>query len=112
MVYLAQAYMTDDAKALLPEAERELYENLPAWATAAFAIAVFGGLLGSLALLIKKKWAIPLFLLSLLGIIVQLINNLLMINNIEDYIMPIIVLIIGVFLYTYSKKSKTNGWLN
>ena len=27
-------------------------------------------------------------------------------------VMPIMVLVIGVFLYTYSKKSSIKGWLN
>lgn len=117
MAYLGQAYMTDEAKALLPENQRELYENVPAWATAAFAIAVFGGLLGSIAMLLKKKWAISLFLLSLLGILVQMTYNFFLSNNMDvygpgGYIMPIMVIIIGIFLYMYSKKAKTNGWLS
>jgi len=117
MAYIGQAYMTDDAKALLPEAQRELYENVPAWATAAFAIAVFGGLIGSLALIMKKKWAIPVFLLSLLGVLVQMVYNFFLSNNMDvygpvGYIMPIMVIVIAIFLYMYSKKAKTNGWLN
>ena len=62
MAYRAQAYMTDEAKALLPEAEQAMYSDIPAWATAAFAFAVFGGFLGSLALLLRKKWATSLFI--------------------------------------------------
>ncbi|WP_443633268.1 hypothetical protein ABXT64_12495 [Candidatus Marifrigoribacter sp. Uisw_064] len=117
MAYLAQAYMTDEMKALLPEAERALYENLPTWYTAAFALAVFAGLLGSLALLIRKKWATLLFIISLLGILGQMTYNFILSDNmdaygLEGYIMPIMVLIIGIFLYLYSKKAKTNGWLN
>ena len=72
MAYLTQAFMTDEAKALLPEAERAMYNDIPAWATAAFAFAVFGGLLGALAMLLRKKWATPLFIISLLGILVQM----------------------------------------
>lgn len=117
MAYLSQAFMTEDMKALLPEAERALYDNIPAWATAAFALAVFGGLLGSLALLIRKKWATLLFMISLLGIIAQMVYNFFLSNNMEvygpgGYIMPIMVIIIGIFLYMYSKKATTNGWLN
>lgn len=116
MAYLSQQYMTDEVKALLPEAERELYNNVPAWATAAFAIAVFGGLLGSLALLIRKKWATILFLVSFIGIVVQMIHNFFMSNTMEVYgpgsvIMPLMVLVIGIFLIYYSKKANENGWL-
>ncbi len=35
--YLAQAYMTDETLAALPEADQAIYANLPAWYTAAFA---------------------------------------------------------------------------
>ena len=117
MAYLAQAYMTDEAKQLLPEAERTLYDNVPAWATAAFALAVFGGLLGSLSLLLRKKIANLLFTVSLVGIIVQMSYNFFMSNSIEVYgpggmIMPIMILIIGIFLFMYSKNATTKGWLN
>ena len=117
MAYLQQAYMTDEAKQLLPEAERALYNNVPAWATAAFALAVFGGFFGSLALLLRKKIANLLFTVSLLGIIVQMSYNFLMSNSIDVYgpggmIMPIMILVIGIFLFMYSKNATTKGWLN
>ncbi len=117
MAYLAQAYITEDAKALLTEVQRKLHDNQPIWVTAAFAIAVFGGLLGSLSLIIKKKWAIMFFLLSFIGIIVQMANTFFISNAMEtatvkEYFMPVMIIIFGLFLYMYSKKAKTNGWLN
>ncbi len=114
--YLVQAYMTDEAKQLIPEAERALYENIPAWVTAAFAVAVFGGLLGSLALLIKRKAARMLFLISLVGILLQMsytlfMSNVMAVKGASGMIMPIMVIIIGIFLLNFSKKAITNGWL-
>ncbi|WP_428740278.1 hypothetical protein [Tenacibaculum sp.] len=116
MQYLTLAYMTDDMRAALPEAERALYENIPAWVTAAFAVAVFGGLLGSIFLLMRKKVAKTAFLLSLIAIIVQMSYNLFMSRAAEVYgpggiVMPIMVIIIGVFLLLYSKRSTEKGWL-
>lgn len=117
MSYIGQAYMTDEVKAALPEAERALYENVPTWVTAAFAIAVFGGLLGSAFLLMRKKLARPMFLLSLIAIIAQMSYNLFMSKAAEVYgpggvVMPIMVIIIGVFLLMYSKKTIAKGWLS
>jgi len=117
IAYLGQAYMTDEAKMLLPEADRAYRENIPAWAIAAFAIAVFSGFFGAIGLLLKKKWATPLFIISLLGILVQLLYNLILSNSMEVYgpgglIMPIMVVVIGVVLVWYSKKATSNGWLN
>ena len=117
MSYIGQAFMTDEMKAALPEAERALYDNVPAWVTAAFAIAVFGGLLGCILLLMKKKAAKTVFLVSLIAIIVQMTYNLFMSKAVEVYgpggaIMPIMVIAIGVFLLLYSKRSIEKGWLS
>lgn len=51
-------------------AQAELYLSLPAWISVAFAIGVFGGLAGSVALLLRKALALPLFAVSLAGYIV------------------------------------------
>lgn len=117
MAYLAQAFMTDDMKAILPEAEREMYENKPAWATAAFAFAVFAGLIGALALLLRKKWATSLFIISLLGIIAHQVY-IFFVSGVMDgaaaskAVMPILVTIIGIFLVWYSRKSTAMGVLS
>ena len=44
---------------------------MPAWVTGAFAIAVFGGALGCLALLMLKRWSTWLLLISLLAVLAQ-----------------------------------------
>ena len=41
--------------ATFPESHRVLIEGRPAWATGAFAIAVFGGTIGCVLLLFKKS---------------------------------------------------------
>lgn len=115
--YISQAYMTSETLAALPEAERVLYENVPAWVTAAFAIAVFGGALGCLLLLLRKKMATIVFIISFIAILAQTTYNLFMSKASEVYgpggmIMPIMILIIGVFLIWYAKKSNTNNWLS
>ena len=99
MAYLVQAYMTDETLAALPEAEQALYQDLPAWVTAAYAFAVFGGAIACIFMLLRKKLANSLFVISLLGILVQMTYNIFMSNASEVYgpggiIMPIMVLII------------------
>ena len=46
--YVSQVRMSPEDLAALSEAQRMLIESTPAWSTAAFAIAVNGGALGSL----------------------------------------------------------------
>ncbi|OBX24183.1 MULTISPECIES: hypothetical protein [Bizionia] len=117
LAYLMQAFMTEDALQKLPEAEQALYTDLPAWVTAAFAIAVFGGTLGAVGLLLRKKWARLIFLFSLIGIIVQMAHSFFISNNIDVYgpgavIMPIMVLVIGVYLIMFSKSAIAKGWIS
>lgn len=117
MAYLAQAFMSEETLQSLPEAEQAIYQNVPAWATAAFALAVWGGALGCLLLLLRKRWTKIVLVISLIGIIVQMIYNVFLSKSLEVYgpgglIMPILVVFIGAFLVYYSRKADTNGWLN
>ena len=108
--YLAQAYMTDEALAALPEADQAMYANLPAWYTAAFALAVFCGALGCIALLLRKKWAYMLLLISLIAVIVQM-SYVIFSLNMANAMTPMII-IVALFLVWYSKKAITKGWIS
>lgn len=115
--YLGQAYMTDEVLGALSYSERVLYESTPAWVTAAFAIAVFGGTLGSILLLLRKKLATSVFIVSLIGILTQMTYNFMMRKAAEVYgpggmIIPVMVILFGFFLVWYSKQSTTKGWLS
>lgn len=114
--YLQQAYMTEEDLLALPLEQQPLYENIPAWVTGAFAIAVFGGTLACILLLMRKKLATPLFLISLLAIIVQTTYNVFMSKAMEVYgpggmIMPAMIVLAGIFLLWYSKKKESAGIL-
>ena len=45
------------------------FYGFPAWAIAAWAIAVWGALLGSLSLLLRKAWAVWLFGVSIVAMV-------------------------------------------
>jgi hypothetical protein len=115
--YVAQVTMTPEVLNALPEAERLLYENVPSWATAAFAIAVNGGALGCLLLLLRKALAIPVLIASLAGVIVQMYHAFFIANSIEVYgpggmVMPISVLIISAYLVWYSLDARKKTWIS
>lgn len=114
--YLNQAFNQEAILESLDQAQREVFEGIPAWATAAFAMAVFTGAIGSIGLLLRKKWARPLFIVSFVTALAQFIHWLFISNAVEafgssTYAMPIIVLIIGLYLISFSKKGIQKGWL-
>jgi hypothetical protein len=51
----------------MTEAQLAYFNAMPAWTHAAWAIGVWGGLLGALLLLLRRKWATPVFVVSFLG---------------------------------------------
>lgn len=53
----------------MTSAQAELYLSLPAWMSVVFAIGVFGGLIGSIALLLRRPAALPIFVASFVGYI-------------------------------------------
>jgi hypothetical protein len=115
--YLTQAFMTNEILASLPKDQKLLYEKVPAWVTAAFAVAVFSGTLGALLLLLKKKVSSTFFILSFVGIIVQMTYGLLISENTDSYgplglVMPLMIIAIGGYLIWYSKKAAENRWIS
>ena len=117
MAYISQAYMTDEVKMALPEEQVALMESTPAWATAAFAFAVWGGVLGCLGLLLRKKWAKPVLAVSLIGILIQMGYSFFMTNAVDVYgtvqgiVMPIVLIAIGVGLVLFAKSAQKKGWI-
>lgn len=109
--YLQQAYNTDSYRAMYTEEQLEIAANMPAWVTAAFAIAVFGGALGSILLLLRKKLATSVFLISLLAVIVQ--TGYLLFNDYASSIpMTIMIIVFAIFLVWFAKHSAGKGWIN
>ncbi|MBL4827397.1 MAG: hypothetical protein JKY66_06740 [Spongiibacteraceae bacterium] len=106
--------MDPDILATYRESERSIIETRPLWATSAFAIAVFGGALGCLLLLLRKPAAYPLFIASLLGVITTMAHTLgVGINFGIGEILGIILMpfVVAVFLIWYSKQAKDKGWM-
>jgi uncharacterized membrane protein len=82
--------------------------------TGAFAIAVFGGALGCLLLLLRKSAAYYLLFASLLGVIVTMIYTLgVDIDFGLGEILGIILmpLVVAAFLVWYSKQAERKSWI-
>lgn len=110
--YLIQAFMTEEMIATLPEEQQaEFLIEHPAWYTALFALAVFGGTLACILLLARKKMAYYLFLVSGICAIAQQVY-LLATVTLSSVIMPIMIIIFCIFLILYAKRCITEGILD
>jgi hypothetical protein len=99
--------MNPDSLAAFPEAYRPIIEGRPAWATAAFAIAVFGGSLGCLLLLLRKSAAFYVFMAALLAVIVTMLHifSLVQFSSVETWVGVLSQLAVTAFLVWYSKRA-------
>jgi hypothetical protein len=109
-------FMTEEMKAAYPPEELELINSAPSWGIYVYAIAVFGGLLASVLLLMRKKMAVGIFGISLLAILIQMGYWIFGMDAVgvmgpSSLIMPLIVIAIAIFEYFYSKGAARNGWL-
>lgn len=117
LAFIMQLLMTPEMISQLPLDQQAAYKDIPFWATAAFAIAVLGGTLASLMLLLKKAISRELFALSLIGIIAQQYFNFFIIDSIALFgtsavFMPLLVMIIACILLFISHKGRSENWLN
>ncbi len=117
MAYLGQVMMTPEAFELLAKDQQALIESTPAWATGAFAIAVWGGTFGTVLLLLRKKLAVPVLILSFIGILVQLVHAFFISNSFEVFgpgglIMPVMVFGFALYLIVFARNAVAKGWIS
>jgi len=109
MNFLSQ--MNAETVAAMPESYRAIVEARPAWATGAFAIAVFGGALGCLLLLLRKSAAYYVLIASLLGAVAAQIP-ILGLASFPMLLGGLSQVVVTAFLIWYSKRSESKGWIS
>ena len=114
--FYMRVFMTEDAIGAMPENQRHLYQNMPPWVTIVFALEVFGGALGCQLLLLRKKWALPLFVVSFLGVISQtahifFFSDAISIMGAPAVMMPLLAILIGAGMIILTKSAISRSWL-
>ena len=101
-----------------PPQQREYFESFPLWAVAFWAIGVFGGVIGCLLLLLKKRLAFHVLLASAIGAIVSNLGGLFLLGGMEvmretgGLGFTAVPIILGVFLAYYANAMSTKGVLS
>ena len=90
---------------------------MPTWVTGAFAVAVFGGALGCLGLLMLKRWSKLLLLLSLLAVLAMdvwmfVLSGLGGTMPSAEMAVTAAVVIIAVLLVWLAYSADRKGWLS
>ena len=97
--------------------ERAFFDSFPAWMEAFWALGVWGALIGSLLLLVRSRYAVHAFGISLVGIVVGMGYQYLAMEAPESMMsgamvfVPWIILVVGIALLAYARKQAARGVL-
>lgn len=93
------------------------WDSLPSWLTAFWALGVWGGLVGAVLLLIRSRYSVWAFALSLIGAVVGLGYQMFMTEMPASMkegfmgILPWVIIIVAAFQLWYSWSMEKNGVL-
>ena len=113
VMYLMQV-LADPAA--MPLDQRAAYDAQPVWLTAAFAIAVWAGLAGTVMLVMRKKLAEPLLMRSLAAVLAWFAGLLLVTGLREtmaanDLVVAIVVTGLTWTIFWFARHSRHRNWL-
>jgi|TARA_B110000967_G_scaffold42814_1_gene42855 hypothetical protein len=106
MNYIMQT--NPETVAQMPDVYQMIINGRPSWATAGFAIAVFGGSVGCILLLLRKNVAVPVFMLSLAGIVLTVIHATMLVGIVPSSVLSVLV---GGALLWYATIARRKNWL-
>ncbi|MCC7198657.1 MAG: hypothetical protein IT483_04020 [Gammaproteobacteria bacterium] len=95
----------------------EYFYGFPAWLVAAWAVSVWGGVLGSVLLLLRRRWAVTVFGVSLATMVITYIHNYLLTDGFRimggagAMAFSTVIFVIGVALLLYARRVARLGVL-
>ena len=114
--FYSRVFMLDQIADKMPAAQLVLYKAIPSWVNVIYGLKVFGGIMGSLALLSKKKWAFIMFMISIMGVLSQTVYVWFISDAVEvmgrpAIVMPIVGIMIGVVMVVLSRAAISKNWI-
>jgi hypothetical protein len=114
--YLATQLKLDFYMSQFTEQQLAYFYGFPAWAVAGWAFGVWGGLAGAVGLLLRRRWAVWAFAVSLAGLAVSSIYTIVLSNGAEimggeGTVFSVVIWAVAVFLLLYARAMTKRGVL-
>jgi hypothetical protein len=113
--YLSDVRLTPQDVARMSADQQALYAARSTWGISATAVAVWGGALGCVGLIVRKRWAIPLLVASLVGIVVQDIGLFIAARaahvGAAVFVLQGLVLLVSISLVLFARHAAARRWL-
>ena len=113
VMYLMQVRVDPAA---LPADQRAVWDATPAWMIGAYALAVWVGLAGAALLLMRRKLAEPLLLVSLVAVVAWFSGQLLVpqlrgLMSSDMLLLPFVIVVVCFAIWSFARRSRRRGWL-
>ena len=114
--YLATQMELESYMSSFTEEQLAYFYGFPSWAVAFWATAVWGALLGSVGLLLRRKWSVWVFGVSVAAMVVTSIYNFGLSNGAEvmgseGLIFSVVIWVISILLLVYAWSQAKRGVL-
>jgi len=114
--YLATQLKLEFYMSQFSEEQLAYFYGFPAWAVSGWALAVWGSLAGVVALLLRHKWSLWAFVISLAGMLVSSLYSFVFSNGAEimgsgGVVFSMVIWLVAIFLVVYSWRLTRSGVL-
>jgi len=109
--YLYTLTNLDDAALLAsaPQAMQGYIANMPTWAHIGWSLGIWGSFAGSVLMLLRLRWAVQAFLVSLLGALLSFAGQAR--AGVLEPAQPAVILIVIGFLLWFCRRAERSGVL-
>lgn len=116
LMFWKQVTLTPEAVAALPPEQQQIHAAMPDWVYVLFGIAVIAGVLGVLGLLLKRRWARPLLLLSFLAVTTQMVSAYATtpawaLTGAASAAFPLLLIAVALLLWLFARRASARGWI-
>ena len=109
--YLYMLARLDPVTALagVDPAMRDYVANQPLWANIGYGLGIWGSFVGSVAMVIRSRHAVPLFMLSFVGAAVSHLGQAM--AGVIPIPLATVIMVVIAFLWWFARRSQATGIL-
>ena len=116
---MSRMHNVDYLKSMMPTVDPAVaygyMDSMPLYAAIGWGLGVWGGLLGAILLLVRSRYAVHAFALSLVGMALSFGYQLFVAKNVpagmDSPIIPAVIFVVGLYLLWYAARMNKAGAL-
>ncbi len=114
--YVATQLRLDFYMSQFSAEQLEYFYGFPAWAVAGWAFGVWSSVVGSIGLLVRRRWAVWAFAVAIAGMVVSSVYTVVLTDGVTmmgagGVVFTLVIWVVAIFLLLYSRRLAQRGLL-